>query len=385
MHAHSFRWSSIRGWTGSTADVAPDAFSKVQLLLAFGPVNAPPPEWFEEVHMRWPDAPLVYTTAGGQIGAGEVLEQDVVLTAITLDASRVHVVAKTGAGIMPCEDLGATLGAEIAQSAAVRDDLRHVLVFVDGLQVNGTAFTRGLHRALPNGVTVSGGLASDGTDFVHTGVGLNGAPIAGQAVAIAFAGASLVVGTGSAGGWVPFGPERRVTRAEGTVVYEFDGEPALGTYRRYLGDLVAELPGSALLFPLSMDSVAHGGSVVRTILGIDEAAGSLRFAGDVPRGSRVRFMRSTNDQLLDGAASAARDAVATMDDVAPTVLLCISCIGRRAVLKSRVAEEIDEVCSVAPTATVAGYYSNGEIAPVAAHGEPLLHNQTMTITAFGER
>lgn len=380
MRSTSIRWSSISGWSdAAVAGVAVDYTT--QLLLAFGPVDAPPPAWFDDVRERWPLAQLIYTTAGGQIDTGSVLEQDVVLTAVSFDNVQVHTVTKTGAGVVPCEELGAALAIELAQI----DALKHVMVFVDGLQVNGTAFTRGLNRVLPRSVTLSGGLASDGTDFVRTGVGCNGAPVEGQAVAVALVGESLVVGTGSAGGWIPFGPERRVTRAEGPVVFELDGEPALATYKRYLGDLAAELPGSALLFPLSMDSNTQDGSVVRTILGIDEAAGSLRFAGEVLAGSRVRLMRSTNDQLLDGAAAAANDAVDAMEGVTPSLLVCVSCIGRRAVLKSRVEEEIDEVLAVVPGAVVTGYYSNGEIAPVSARGGALLHNQTMTITAFGER
>lgn len=380
MLTSSIRWSASTGWSDA-GDAALTSDPTTQLLLAFGPVDAPPRTWFDEVRRRWPNAQLVYTTAGGQIDTGAVVEQDVILTAIAFDRVQVQTVTKTGAGDIPCEDLGAALAIELAQI----DGLKHVLVFVDGLHVNGTAFTRGLNRVLPPGVTLSGGLASDGTDFVQTGVGCNGPPMEGQVVAVAFAGDALVVGTGSAGGWVPFGPERRVTRADGPVVFELDGEPALATYKRYLGDLAMELPGSALLFPLSMDSMTAADSVVRTILGIDEAAHSLRFAGDVPAGSRVRLMRSTNDQLLDGAALAAENAVASMDGVTPSLMLCISCIGRRAVLKSRVEEEIEEVLTVVPTAVVTGYYSNGEIAPVSARGEARLHNQTMTITAFGER
>ena len=49
-----------------------------------------------------------------------------------------------------------------------------------------------------------------------------------------------------------FGPDRRVTRAKGNVVYELDGQPALALYKRYLGSFAAGLPGSALLFPLCL-------------------------------------------------------------------------------------------------------------------------------------
>ena len=44
----------------------------------------------------------------------------------------------------------------------------------------------------------------------------------------------------------------RITKAEGNVLYELDGKPALQLYKTYLGDLANRLPGSGLLFPLSV-------------------------------------------------------------------------------------------------------------------------------------
>lgn len=377
VKSFSVRWSSTSGWS---PDADAQNSADTQLLLAFGPANAPERPWFDELASRWPNARVVYSTTGGQIDGSEVHDATVVLTGITFEKTRMSIVARGGAGIVPCEELGAELGRELSEVQGVR----HVLVFVDGLYVNGAAFTRGMANALPEGVTVSGGLASDGTSFEITGVGLDGPPEKNRVVAIALCGDALRVGTGSAGGWIPFGPERTVTRAAGTTVFELDGEPALSVYKRYLGDLANELPGSALLFPLSLAGDAKSESVVRTILGIDEDAGSLRFAGDVPAGSKVKLMRSTIDQLLDGASLAAQRAMDGLGNTAPELMLCISCIGRRAVFKSRVEEELEEVSNIAGSAVVCGYYSNGEISPPINESIALLHNQTMTITAFGE-
>jgi hypothetical protein len=380
MNAFTVRWTPGTSWS---VPIASHAGRGVQLLLAFGPVTAPAPSWFAEVRALWPDARLVYCTAGGQIDGVDVMDDPVVLTGFAFDRAQVQVLVRSGLGQdISCEQMAGALAAEMAAAPA----LRHVLVFADGLHVNGAALTRGFTDGLPAGVTVSGGLASDGMAFATTGVGVDGPPQPGTVVAVGLSGTSLVIGTGSVGGWEPFGPERLVTRAEGTTVQELDGEPALEVYRRYLGSLADELPGSALLFPLAMTATDGGPTVVRTILGIDEMAGALRFAGDVPRGVRVRLMRATSDRLLDGAQQAARAARAQLGDVEPTAMLCVSCIGRRVVLRSRIAEEIDEVAQAAGDATLAGFYSNGEIAPPDG-GSPvaLFHNQTMTVTAFGER
>ena len=344
MRAFSARWSPDHGWNdaGSMA-VQHD----VQLLLAFGPVDAPSVAWF------------AFTTA------------------------RVNVIVFDGAGSEPDLEMGRRLGAEIRKDATAR----HVLLFLDGLHINGAAFTQGLTERMPRTVTVSGGLASDGVEFKTTGLGVDGPPVERRAVAITLSGDSLAIATGSAGGWEPFGPVRVISSADGATVFELDDERALDIYRRYLGDLASELPGSALLFPLALTSRDGATTVVRTILGVDDDAGSMRFAGDMPQGYTVRLMRSTNDSILDGAAFAARAAIAGLQGVAPSALLCVSCIGRRAVLRSRVEEEVEEVSQLAQGAVVSGYYSNGEIAPPTGRLDhaSLLHNQTMTITAIGER
>jgi len=380
MNAFTVRWTPDASWS---APVATHAGRDVQLLLAFGPSAAPPRQWFAEVRALWPAARLVYCTAGGQIEGADVLDEAVVLIGFAFRRTQVQVLVRSGMGQdITCEQMGRALAMELTATSP----LRHVLVFADGLQVNGATLTRGFTETLPAGVTLSGGLASDGMAFALTGVGVDGPPQAGTVVAVGLSGPSLVIGTGSVGGWEPFGPERLVTRAEGTSVQELDGERALDVYRRYLGPLAEELPGSALLFPLAMTSSDGGPMVVRTILGLDESTGALRFAGDVPHGARVRLMRATNDRLLDGAQQAAQAAVAQLGSVDPVAMLCVSCIGRRVVLRSRIAEEIDEVAQAASGAALIGFYSNGEIAPPdGASHVALFHNQTMTVTAFAER
>ena len=99
---------------------------------------------------------------------------------------------------------------------------------------------------------------------------------------------------------------RRVTRAQGNVLYELDGEPALAVYKRYLGDHARELPSSGLLFPFEMlgpDCADLG--LIRTILGIDEAQGSLILAGDIVPDGYLRLMHATRSSLVDGAEVAA--------------------------------------------------------------------------------
>src|SRR5262249_31358807 len=158
----------------------------------------------------------------------------------------------------------------------------------------------------------------------------------------------------------PFGPERRITRSRGNVLYELDGKSALDLYKRYLGEHAAGLPATGLLFPMSLRGLDGGAPVVRTILGVDEADQSMTFAGDVPEGRR----KATSARLVDGAVGAARRGTASLIDTVPELALLISCVGRRMVLQQRVEEEVEGVRQVVGADTVlAGFYSYGEISP----------------------
>jgi hypothetical protein len=191
------------------------------------------------------------------------------------------------------------------------------------------------------------------------------------------------LGFGSLGGWDSFGPTRTITRSSGNVVRELDGEPALALYKSYLGEYSAQLPGSALLFPLLLEDAA-GGGLVRSVLAVDEGAGSLTFAGDVPQGARARLMKANFDRLVDGAFDSAQASALGMGGTRAELAILVSCVGRKLVLRQRVEEEIEAVRDVLPQARLAGFYSYGELCPQGSATNCELHNQTMTITTLAE-
>jgi hypothetical protein len=204
-------------------------------------------------------------------------------------------------------------------------------------------------------------------------------------------GDALRVGHGCDGGWQDFGPVRTITRAEGNVLHELDGKPALALYKEYLGDLAQKLPGSALLFPLSVRAAGDcGPSVVRTILGIDEATQSMTFAGEMPVGSNARLMRTTIDRLAASAEGASLEALDNIGEEArgngePLLAISVSCVGRRLIMGERTDEELEALMQSLPAGSVlAGFYSYGEIAPQAGCMQGALHNQTMTVTVIAE-
>jgi len=317
--------------------------------------------------------------------SGEILEAGVYDESITMAVARFE---RTRLAV-EVEPVSQSNSAEVGRDLGKRlrergDDLAAVFVLTDGLDVNGSTLAEGLAQGTGGSAVVTGGLAGDGSRFERTWVMADGRPQRGLATAVGLYGTDLEVGYGFEGGWTVLGPERVVTRSEGNVLLEVDGQPALELYKTYLGERAAGLPATALLFPLAIrGAAATEGELVRTVLAVDESRQSMTFAGDVPQGSTAQLMRGTTEGLVDAAQNAAASARIPGDE--PSLAIAVSCVGRRLYLGQRVEDELEAVTSgLGPQAGLVGFYSYGELSPIGS-GTCYLHNQTMTITVFGER
>lgn len=377
MKVRQHLWTPAAGWTGGSP-VAAGGLD--QLVLAFGSPGALRQQvLFDQLRAWHPNALIAGCSTAGEILGTRVHDNSLVATAVQFERSTIDWVV-----VPVAKDTDGRAAAEQIALKLVRPALRHVMVFCDGLVVNGTSFAKALRERLPEGICATGGLAADADRFMETLVMCNGIGQSRQVVGIGFYGDDLRVGYGSVGGWDSFGPPRTVTRSRGNVLFELDGKSALELYKIYLGEHSSGLPATGLRFPLLLEDGRGGAGLVRTVLGIDEAAGSMTFGGDIPEGARARLMKANFDRLVDGASCAASEGLRRLgrDDAQLAVL--ISCVGRKLVLRQRIEEEIEGVREVLGDTALAGFYSYGELCPQGTLGGCELHNQTMTITTFSE-
>lgn len=380
MQLQLFNYKTDTGWSVAPF---PSLDSPQTLVLVFGATSyLDNPAPLQQLIDAYPQSVFLGCSTSGEISGTAILDGSLVVAVSQFDKTRI----RFGKAAITSSSSSFDAGQSIANQL-FEPDLRGLIVLSDGTStnINGSNLVRGLNSILPDSILVTGGLAGDGDRFTRTWVLKDKLPHAGYVTAVGFYGTHIHFGHGSKAGWRIFGPERRVTRAQENILYELDGQPALELYKQYLGERAADLPASALLFPLSIrEDDSADKQIVRTILSVDEASQSMTFAGDIPEGSFAQLMRASFTGLVDGASEAAAKARAQMPELDDTLSIAISCVGRRLVMGEYTEDELDAALEVLPKGTQQiGFYSYGEISPFAT-GYCDLHNQTMTVTTISE-
>lgn len=378
MHLETFSYSPDSGWS---LPAFPPLDGHNTLIVAFGaPGLFDQPLPINELRRAFPAAKFLGCSTAGEIDGAQVNDDTLVVAVAAFEHTALKVVSAPVSSALDSRMAGERLAAQLDPAG-----LCAVFVLSDGLHVNGSELVKGLNGGLPAGTVITGGLAGDGDRFQRTWVIRDGHPASQAVTAVGLYGSRLRVTHGSRGGWDTFGPERRVSRAEGNVLYELDGKPALALYKEYLGERAAGLPATGLLFPLAIrEREGDHKQLVRTILAIDEERQSMTFAGDIPQGCLAQLMKANFDRLVGGAHDAAIMAQGGGKPAGPILALAISCVGRRLVLGEHVEEETEAALENLPAGTrQIGFYSYGEISPYGG-GTCELHNQTMTLTTFSE-
>lgn len=379
MQTEQYRWSAESGWEpqappGSLGD------SAQMVLIFFGSKLAQEWNWYDAVRLAYPRARLIGCSASGQIQGSAVRDASVVVTAVAFEHTRVEVAR----GVISHPDGGYDAGRDLASSLDPKD-LSAVLLIADGINANATDTLSGVTSTLPAGVCVFGGCASNGHTLRDTSVICDAPPEANTIAALGFYGRRLKIGMGSSGGWDPFGLDRIITKSRKNVLYELDGRPALPIYKKYIGPAADDLPGSGMLFPISIRTGDSSRYVLRGVLSVDEKEQSITFAGNVPEGAHARLMFGSVEHLIDGSLEAAEMTQQSLAPISPQLLIVVSCVARKLVLNQRTAEELecfDEVFPQRPE--TAGFYALGEIATLGSDDHADFHNETLTAAALAE-
>ncbi len=159
MKAARFAHHQGSGW-----ESLPDAsFNSAQsLIVVFGASRIDVTEPIRDLRARFSEATIVGCSTAGEIHQTRVHDDSIAGLAMRLERSRVRTATAPLAGSRSSFDAGAEISRQLAAP-----DLVAVLVFSDGLEVDGSGLAAGLRTALGPNVVVTGGLAADGERFGH--------------------------------------------------------------------------------------------------------------------------------------------------------------------------------------------------------------------------
>ncbi len=227
-------------------------------------------------------------------------------------------------------------------------------------------------------ITVVGGLASAG------GPGSNRLVLGHQVFDDGAVGVLLdsrvEVRTVVSQGCRPIGRPYTVTAAQGRVVSEMGGRPAVDRLRETLlglGEAERALVARGLHLGIVIDEhkseFGRGDFLIRALVGADQEAGALAVGDSVEVGTTVQF------QVRD-AATADEDLRELMAGAAAGSALVFTCNGRGTHLFEGPNHDASVVHEALDRAPLAGMFCAGELGPVG--GRNFLHGFTASVVLF---
>ncbi|HYT27094.1 MAG TPA: FIST N-terminal domain-containing protein [Actinomycetota bacterium] len=355
---------------GGTPDVAICFFSMEHAAMASGIALS--------LSERLGTSAIVGCTAEGVIGGGRELEggPGLALWVARLPGVDVRPFALE---VVPVPD-----GYGIAGWPSLApEDPATVVLLADPFSFPADPFLERLNEEQP-GLPVVGGMASggvapgehrllSGTDALDRG-----------AVGVALVG-PVDVRTVVSQGCRPIGSPYAVTRAEGNVVHELGGQPALERLRQVVASLSLreqELIRGGIQVGQVIDEhkaeFGRGDFLIRGLTGADEDSGAIAVGDTVELGQTLQFH-------IRDATAAGEELELLLGPVAgwnPRGVLLFSCNGRGRRFFGEPDHDARRVAAATGQAPMAGFFAQGELGPVG--GRNFLHGYTASMAVFCE-
>ena len=190
-------------------------------------------------------------------------------------------------------------------------------------------------------------------------------------------------------GAAPIGPELTITAADGHIIGELAGKPALAKLREAIDGLSQEdrdLVDGGLLMGIVVDvnkpDYVQGDFLVRGLVGADPETGEVAVGTEVRPGQVVRLHArdaSSADRDLHRALGIRMDALGGRR---PAGALVFACNGRGSGMFGSPDHDAEAISAELAGAPSAGFFAGGEIGPVG--GEYFLHSFTATVAVFAK-
>jgi small ligand-binding sensory domain FIST len=249
----------------------------------------------------------------------------------------------------------------------------------------GTEFLAFLDDRCP-GAPAVGGMASGGRAPGENRLLLDGTVFDEGVVGVALTGDVRVL-TVVSQGCRPIGQRFLITKAEGNIIYELGGRPAFACLQEVYAALPSEeqeMARRGLHLGVTINEAKaqfdRGDFLVRGLMGVDQAEGSLAIGDIVKEGQTVQFHLRDRETASEDFNCLLDAQKRQMGDLRPEGALLFSCNGRGRRLFGRPHHDVTAVRAHLGDVPVSGFFAQGEIGPVG--GENFLHGFTASVAIF---
>jgi small ligand-binding sensory domain FIST len=188
-------------------------------------------------------------------------------------------------------------------------------------------------------------------------------------------------------GAAPVGPELTITAAEGQIISELAGQPALEKLREVILDLpidqrerVAQGPLLGLVIGGGKPEYVQGDFLVRGLVGADPDEGTIAVGALVKPGQVVRLHARDADSADRDLREAMNLRRTALGGAEPAGALVFTCNGRGRAMFGTSDHDAEVIGDELGDVPQAGFFAAGEIGPVG--GEAFLHGFTATVGVF---
>jgi hypothetical protein len=325
-------------------------------------------------------APLTGCSAAGTINGDDADESgfSVVVTAITSEELRWHNGLAMGLSADP-----RAVGQQVAQELLphLSSDTIGLFVFPDGLTENFDHFIVGLEGNLPSDrfLPLWGGGAGNNFNAEAPTYQYCDDEVISDGISYALLSGEAQTAWAISHSVIPIGGERIVTRSEGNVIYEIDGEPATEVLKEYLPEDALTDERNWLRYAISLALTFKAPSymkdeeyVVRGVPQLSLTDGSITVQSDVEEGTSIWFSSRDVEKITTGFDRMATQIKEQLGSQQPELVFQFECV-TRGQLMFREQEKLELLKrfrqSVDPDVPWVGFYTVGEIGPVEEHND----------------
>lgn len=322
-------------------------------------------------------------TSSGEFISSDIEEESIAIMLLDMDPSH-FVLVFLEAGNRSEFEIAKQLGDE---GKNIFDNAAFIIATGWSNSMDGEEIVRGVEEGFGSGATVFGGMAGDDLTLTEPKAFTIGKKSTTGLAALIIDRDRVEMAGIATCGWKPVGIAKTITKSEGNIVYTIDDKPALDLVMKYLGLSLDEQPLNNTVFnlgayyPLQLER-ENAPAVMRTAMLGNAEDRSLIFAGNIPKGSKVRFSLPPDFDVIDTVVEECLEVKEKQLQDADAVII-FSCISRYLSFGVMTSEEIERVSEVWKSPLI-GFFSYGEYGK-SKNGKHEFHNNTCCVVALKEK